>query len=491
MSNAVAVTSIPVADILNLSYEQSTEPAYGKGNGTGLLGFYFANTNSSGKMRIRLDPTVNFDWGTSEPLEGIGKDYFGVIWMGEVEAPATGEWTFNFISDDGGRMQIGDQLIEPGRSGASPDVAKTMLLVGGKKYPLMLFYFDYIGVAKAHLSWSGPGTPKTIIPPDRLYPASYITEHKADVKGENGLLATYYQGAEFNGPTSTRIDRTLDFQGISASNSSVRWTGQLQPPNSEQIAFYIVSDGAVRLMLAGKTLLEKPNPNGLTEIKTVGSLTAGERYDFQIDLAKGGVARLFWSSPSIPKAIIPAGNLFPSRAAQAYLSPVGPATRLPAGIIFRNGSFVACRIESADQDVAQCSRLLEGKPIPTHELARIVCQPVPVAFSAKLQPGRRGVLLANGDFIDGEFVALEGNRVQMSSVLFGLRTFETSRQVLAIAIRDIENSENAVELQLKDQSTLAGGSLDFEDGHILVSNKAWGTLSVAEGELVRATVHNR
>ena len=185
--------------------------------------------------------------------------------------------------------------------------------------------------------------------------------------------------------------------------------------------------------------------------------------------------------------MIPATNLFPSKAPS--LTPVGPATRLPAGVFFRNGNFVACRIESADGEVAQCSRLLEGKPIAMHEIARIVCQPVPVAFSAKLGPGRRGVLLVNGDFIDGEFVGLEGNRVQISSVLFGLRTFAATPQVLAIAIRDIETAENTVELQLKDQSTLSASNLEFGEGCILVNNKAWGTLSVSEAEVVRATVH--
>ena len=48
--------------------------------GVGLQGYYFNNQNFTGTVVTRLDPTVDFNWGTRVPVAGIAADTFSVRW---------------------------------------------------------------------------------------------------------------------------------------------------------------------------------------------------------------------------------------------------------------------------------------------------------------------------------------------------------------------------------------------------------------------------
>ena len=68
------------------------------GQGTGLTAQYFDNADLTNLKVTRTDATVNFDWvaGTPDPL--IGSDTFSTRWTGQVEAPASGTYTFYTVS---------------------------------------------------------------------------------------------------------------------------------------------------------------------------------------------------------------------------------------------------------------------------------------------------------------------------------------------------------------------------------------------------------
>src|SRR5262249_25435680 len=90
-STNVTVAQVPLTNLSLLRFEArapSTNTAP-QGKGNGLLGYYFGNTNATGAVVVRLDQTVDFDWGTAEPVRGIARDGFRVIWTGDVEAPAS------------------------------------------------------------------------------------------------------------------------------------------------------------------------------------------------------------------------------------------------------------------------------------------------------------------------------------------------------------------------------------------------------------------
>src|SRR4029453_18618114 len=75
-------------------------------SGTGLSATYFDNADFTGAAVSRVDPTVNFSWGSGSPASAIGVDTFSARWTGQIEAPYTGAYTFYTVSDDGVRLWV-------------------------------------------------------------------------------------------------------------------------------------------------------------------------------------------------------------------------------------------------------------------------------------------------------------------------------------------------------------------------------------------------
>lgn len=151
------------------------------GTGTGLRGdYYSARTNGVNEFGVaptlsRIDPTVDFAWGTGSPDPLITSDYFMVRWHGQVQALDTDTYTFYMLADDGVRLWIDDQLvINHWLAQAPTERSGSIPLTANQKYNLVLEYFERASGAVAHLSWSGAGggVVKEIVPTSQLYPAA-------------------------------------------------------------------------------------------------------------------------------------------------------------------------------------------------------------------------------------------------------------------------------------------------------------------------------
>lgn len=165
-----------------------------------------------------------------------------------------------------------------------------------------------------------------------------------------GLLGEYFtdQLKTFNGTaTLTRVDATVDFNwgtgspaaAISADRFTVRWTGQVQPQYSETYTFTTATDDGVRLWVNNQLLVDKWIDQGSTEWSGTIALVAGQKVDIKMEYYEYGVgasARLFWSSPSRAKQIIPAAQLYPAAppvvVAAPTISPNGGTFTTPVSV---------------------------------------------------------------------------------------------------------------------------------------------------------------
>jgi hypothetical protein len=146
------------------------------GTGTGLRGEYFDNQDLTALKGSRTDGTVNFNWGTGIPFTGVGADTFSVRWSGEVQPRYSGTWTFSTFSDDGVRLTVnGQPLVNNWTPHSGTENSGSLTLEAGKKYSLVMEYFEASGDAIATLSWAHANQPKQIIPQTQLYPASGTT----------------------------------------------------------------------------------------------------------------------------------------------------------------------------------------------------------------------------------------------------------------------------------------------------------------------------
>ena len=136
--------------------------------GGGLRADYFSGTSFETLRLRRVDPEIDFDWGSSAPDEWLPSDGFSVRWAGELEAAFTETYTFFATTDDGVRLWIdGWPVIDYWLDQSSTERKGTIDLVSGK-HSILMEYYENTGSAVAQLRWASRSTPKQIIPQGAL-----------------------------------------------------------------------------------------------------------------------------------------------------------------------------------------------------------------------------------------------------------------------------------------------------------------------------------
>ena len=153
----------------NTTYTATYRVATG-GTGNGLSATYYNNMDFTGTTVARVDPTVDFAWGSGSPAAAIGADTFSARWTGQVEAQFTGTYTFYTVSDDGVRLWVnGQQIINNWTDHAPTENSGTIALSAGQRYDIRMELYENGGGATGRLLWSSASVPKAVIPSTRLY----------------------------------------------------------------------------------------------------------------------------------------------------------------------------------------------------------------------------------------------------------------------------------------------------------------------------------
>ena len=142
---------------------------------SGLLGTYYNGTDLSGPGIQRIDTSIDMqsqgDWASpSSPAPGISDTYWSATWQGKIQATTTGEYTFYITADDGFRFWVNDAYVDQWTyfRDSSQTVEVKTTLQAGQWYAIQLDYFQCGGPSKTKLEWSGPNTPRELIPSSQL-----------------------------------------------------------------------------------------------------------------------------------------------------------------------------------------------------------------------------------------------------------------------------------------------------------------------------------
>lgn len=296
---------------------------------TGLLGQYFKGVELTGPPALkRVDAQVNFDW-LEAPGDGLPADQFSVRWSGTVQAPATGKFTFITESDDGVRLWVDGRLLIDNWTDHAPieDKSPEFAMEDGKRYEVIMEFYENGGGAAAKLMWSGPSTLKQPIPSFRLTPKELTPPGELDVSklppDTRGVVGHYFKGREFAGKPALRVDKQIDFnwdmggpglRGADADDFCVRWTGQIITEKSGLHTFFAETDDGVRVWINGQKIVDAWVDQGATEHKGELTLEAGKRYDLVMEYYENSgfaSAKLAWSVGGAEKQVIPATALTP------------------------------------------------------------------------------------------------------------------------------------------------------------------------------------
>lgn len=128
-----------------------------------------------GNRRARVDPVVDFDWGSGAPFSADGQDgdTFSNRWTGFVRTgPDAGLYEFFTVTNDGARLWVdGVQLVDAWMDMTPTEFGGSIMLDADTLYPIVFEHYEGQGTAVARLLWDPAGAgPKEVIPAANLVP---------------------------------------------------------------------------------------------------------------------------------------------------------------------------------------------------------------------------------------------------------------------------------------------------------------------------------
>ncbi len=290
------------------------------GNGTGLLAKYYPNTTftTASPLWKRLDPIVNFDFGTASP-GGLVPTNYSVTRTGTIQAYTTETYTFYIDTVDGVRLTVNgttviDQLAAQGAAASAPSTyTGTIAMTAGAKVAIQLDQLDSANESSIKLSWSSPTVPKMVVPEAQLYPND----------GHHGMDVSYYANTTFASPIALeRIEPDIysDWGGgnpanetsLPSDNFSDTWLGQLEAPYTGNVKLCVDSDDDVSVTFNSVVVISRPNTTSNDFCSADIAMTQGTLYPLRIDhIEKGGSAyiKMRWKYSTVSERI-PTANIY-------------------------------------------------------------------------------------------------------------------------------------------------------------------------------------
>lgn len=154
---------------------------------------------------------------------------------------------------------------------------------------------------------------------------------------------------------------------------------------------------------------------------------------------------------------------------------------LPPGVITADGSFVAGGVATGDDSLFTFAG---GKfSLSSLRVGVVLFHHLSPKRLARLAGGRRGVLLRNGDFVDGEFQSLTNGVLNVSSVLFGKRAINATLDAAALVVRPVTPITAEFEVRLENGSVVLTRSLEFAPDGPQFREIAWQRLKLSAENL--------
>ncbi len=348
-SFAVAITALSV-------------PANSSGIQTVLIGPFSAPVT-------RLDPTVDFTWGTGTPngTSTVGADNYSVVWDAYLAPISTTNHVFQLDANDRARVSLDrndgnglQQILENGWDTPATGAFKqsaifplTAPATAADRYHIRIEYAETTGSAKCRFQWKVNTANFANIPTASIWKDTTATTANST---NNTWNAVYYANATFTPPALTAQNdgpftntNNGDFltgtpdPSLFHNNFSARWTGQVLPQYSQTYYFATKADDGSKLWVNNQLVVDQWTST--SEKTGTINLQAGVLYDIRMDYNEIGgssEAHLSWYSADQAKQVIPTNRLFPTItgiAARAGDPPAGaPAITSPTDVSVILGS---------------------------------------------------------------------------------------------------------------------------------------------------------
>ncbi len=227
----------------------------------GLTGRYYTDTGDHNidtaatdalrLMMVRQDTTLNLNFGTGAPAQGLQADNFMTRWTGYVTVPVSGSYTLGMVGDDGARIKVNQNgswnttLDSWGYTGMSNRWGGAVVLTANVPTPITIDYNEVSGPASFALLIQDPSGAQN------LMPATWLTPDA------NVLPSQWKLGIDADGD--------VGYERLHVSNSSV-----ILEDSTGSSHEYTYTNGAYKPPVNEDGSLSKNVDNGYTFIDTDG-----------------------------------------------------------------------------------------------------------------------------------------------------------------------------------------------------------------------------
>lgn len=344
MSNANGQVT---ATLLNLQVYPVSAP------GTGLTAQYYDNSDFTSLKVTRVDPQIDFDWGSGSPASGVSADTFSARWSGQLRPRYTGPHVFYVTADDGARLWVNDRMIAARTfsSPVTPELRGQITLTSNQLVNIRLEYIETTNNAHVRLEWSSGGFHREVVPQANLYPTpieyqrgSVVEERWDNVPGTDIAAMTSLSNYPARPDGREFLLSAQCLQPGWSSNYGTRLCGYIVPPMDGYYTFAVAAADTAQFYLSANTnpaskqlIASVTNATALRDwYNQPGQITApvallqGQKYYFEL-LHKVGTGNshfaLGWLTPGATNiqviqgdALVPAGLELSPPAQTNYLN---------------------------------------------------------------------------------------------------------------------------------------------------------------------------
>jgi hypothetical protein len=155
-------------------------------------------------------------------------------------------------------------------------------------------------------------------------------------------------------------------------------------------------------------------------------------------------------------------------------APSLPVTTFIPRLELQSGSVMSGPFAAATVEELIFPGPLARDPVSTHSVANIRFQWVPERWNRRLAAGKPGVLLRNGEFVEGDFQGIDGHQLVLGSVLMGLRRYDVNHDVVAAVLRPARRAPAGCEVRDTAGSVWFGSEITLGDNEVVLREAALG-----------------
>jgi hypothetical protein len=150
------------------------------------------------------------------------------------------------------------------------------------------------------------------------------------------------------------------------------------------------------------------------------------------------------------------------------------------GVVLTTGEAIAAnsitRLDSDDVRLVRPGGI--AVELAATDVASVIFRPITPVMQRHIPIGHAGAVLDNGDFFEGDPAGFEANQVKISSVLFGIQSFDVGKQARAVVLQDAASPDANEVVRLVDGSVLLGKSASISQGRLTIDDARLGSITV-------------